>query len=72
MLQSGDLIDTDDKDITLNTVKGTRIRGVPSLETSWLSLLVLIKIKQNLCVTLIHRETRDLVRWQRKTSLFIC
>lgn len=47
---------------------------VPSLETSWLSLhvLVLIKIKQNVCVTLIHRETRDLVRWQRKTSLFIC
>lgn len=45
---------------------------VPSLETSWLSLLVLIKIKQNLCVTLIQRETRDLVRWQRKTSLFTC
>lgn len=45
---------------------------VPSLETSWLSLLVLIKIKQNVCVTLIHRETRDLVRLQRKTSLFIC
>lgn len=28
MLQSGDSIDTDDKDRTLNTVKGTRIRGI--------------------------------------------